>query len=1113
DDLNGDGAVDTAEDRADQTLEGDVHEWRDRSPGRLRARQAEPAARPTWVLDAVGGRPGLRFDGRDFLNLSTPDALNIRAGHPFSVAVVYRVGKEGLGTFLAKGGGAVGHRAYQFYVTQRRAGAIAHGVSKEGDAPRGVSLALFTSDGRRAEAKVNGVTSLSLKPGHVNSTVDVLIGARRKNADNTGIHYGLRGVIAEILVYTRVLSGAERLALNDYLATRYGIRMAANVVRQARRLGAGGDALGAAELLLGEARRNKLGGDGAEFARELLLHEDPFVRGISEWTLSMKAGGENNGQEAVWPGEDSPEWFRAWQGLGPDRLREADYVRQAVSRELHHSAQSMVADIRDMGARSGRMADVFGSDLEGEAALALRGWISELAGLEEKGRQMLEQRAESSTPGLRRLWLDARRVMRGVTFANPTFDLERLVFVQQFAPHTVRNITRSYPWKHKPGGDIAVLAQLREGGTASPLLRGRLGPGFVWGLDLWWAGDRVVFGYARQPDWPPRIDTANATAEAIHAFALRRQVPPLHIFEATLDGAQLRQLTNDSYWNDFEPTYCPNGDVVFSSDRCGRSAQCGHERYDHSNPNLYIRSAGDSRVRQFTDNKDVDRYPHCLDNGSIAYTHWEYQERHFMEVHAVWTARADGRMSDAFYKHHMKAPLGLRDARSIPGTQELVAIATGHHTFAWGPVMTVDARHGLNSPAGLRLLTPGVRVQEGKMAGTPVVGGGVRDAGGLYQTPWALSRDCFLVSYAYARPACTAPGGVDSNGFGLYLIDSYGNRELLHREPLFSCTYPIPLRPRPGPTVAPVDDLTAGPHAVCFIPDVYEGIPDVARGEIKYVRIAQHVGWPFDEERGAMHYLPNAAGSRHPAFNSWSPVRVLGTVPVLPDGSACFRIPADTAVYFQALDAKQMEIRRMRSMVSLKPGEQRGCAGCHESQARAPAIRGRGSQAAKQAVAVPTPPPWGSDRLLGYEWLVQPVLDRRCTRCHSGAKPKSGVDLSGTRVEPGGLLRSYRTLLGLDVSTAGRRRPLVSTASRFSGAEVSKPRQFGSHRSRLIQVLMTDTRHREAVTLTGDEWLALVTWVDANAPYYDAFVDKRSAGTGAKQRNVRPSLAASRPGD
>ena len=60
-------------------------------------------------------------------------------------------------------------------------------------------------------------------------------------------------------------------------------------------------------------------------------------------------------------------------------------------------------------------------------------------------------------------------------------------------------------------------------------------------------------------------------------------------------------------------------------------------------------------------------------------------------------------------------------------------------------------------------------------------------------------------------------------------------------------------------------------------------------------------------------------------------VKVLhGVVPVGDDGSACFTVPADRNIFFQALDGDFMEVQRMRTFVNFQPGERRSCVGCHE---------------------------------------------------------------------------------------------------------------------------------------------------------------------------------------
>jgi len=1116
---------------ASQEQGGTVGVWSDKSGLGNHARQSDLNSQPQYVPDRFNGRSALRFDGNDFLNLGRPTSLDFQPDAPFTIAVVYHVSSRDSGTFLSKGGGSAGQRAYQFYVAPGRRGAITYGVMKEQPRTLETEIAILVCDGTEADVYVNGAPCFSFRAGRGSSDVDVLVGARRQSADNTGTFYPLKGDLAEILVYNRALTSQQLGRLGSYLKEKYALeaeyvdpadiqKMVAVlatpdgfakldvIATHLARLDAVAElrsllqkhpdaASTVAELLLRSAEKNGLSSAMAELAAELLDHQDVFVRGMAEWAIAMKVGGENNGQETRWPKQEPPLWFDQWASLAHTYRLEADWVRQAVAQGIHRDAAKLAASVDEMTQRAERMQVEWGLADVAKHLAELRSVHDRLGGRIAA--------APGDIIGHRKLWTEARRKLRAIAVANPAIDFDDIVFVKQYVPHTVRNITRSYSWKHKPGGDICALSDFRAGGPVREVLGGRLGPGFVWGLDLWWDADRVVFGYARQPNWPPVVDTAKSAIEGTNVFRLRQQHEPLHIFEASLDGSDPRQLTDDPYWSDFEPTYCANGDIVFSSDRCGRAAECGNDTYDHTNPNLYVMSGDGTDLRQWTDSKDIDRYPHSLDDGRIAYTHWEYQERHFMEVHALWTARPDGTMSDALFKHHMRAPCGLRDTRSIPGSSKLVSIATGHHTFAYGPVVTVDPAKGMNNEAGLEIVTPGVRPQEGPMAGHPVADGGVPDKGGLYQTPWALSEKCFLASYSYARPNCTAPAGADSNGFGLYLIDTYGNRELIHRDPLLSCTFPIPLRQRPRPPIVPGMRIEPKPNAVCYVTDVYDGLPDVARGTIKHIRISQHVGWPFDAERGQMDYIPGNAGSRHVDFQSWSPVRVIGTVLVESDGSVAFTVPADTAVYFQALDEQHMEIRRMRSVVSLKAGEVRGCAGCHESRASASASLGSIPAAMRREPVVPSPPSWGSERLLGYEWLVQPILDRHCVQCHGQEEPDGGLDLTATRADDG-LYQSFRTMFGKLPGQTEPGRILVSCSDRFSNADVSRPKQFGSHKSPLVRVLLDDSLHCEEVELSPQEWISLVTWVDANAPYHDAFFNKRPADGGRPRRDVRPGI-------
>jgi len=159
------------------------------------------------------------------------------------------------------------------------------------------------------------------------------------------------------------------------------------------------------------------------------------------------------------------------------------------------------------------------------------------------------------------------------------------------------------------------------------------------------------------------------------------------------------------------------------------------------------------------------------------------------------------------------------------------------------------------------------------------------------------------------------------------------------------------------------------------------------------------------------------------------------------------------------------------------------------------------AMAMKRPPVTPTPPSWGAEKLLGYEWLVQPILDRHCVRCHGHDKPEGGIELTATPAEFG-RFRSFRTLLGHYEVDGKPGKTLVSVSNRFSDSGITRPMEFGSHKSPMVRVLLDDDLHKKEVKLDPDEWRTLVTWVDANAPYHDKFFNRRPADGGEPRRDI-----------
>jgi hypothetical protein len=246
-------------------------------------------------------------------------------------------------------------------------------------------------------------------------------------------------------------------------------------------------------------------------------------------------------------------------------------------------------------------------------------------------------------------------------------------------------------------------------------------------------------------------------------------------------------------------------------------------------------------------------------------------------------------------------------------------------------------------------------------------------------------------------------------------------------------------------------------------------------------------------------------------------------VPVEEDGSAYFKVPADQTVYFHALDENFLELRRMRSNVTFTAGETRSCVGCHESRATSPPP-GIIPLAVQREPSTPEPPPWGDRVVPDYERHIQPIFERHCVECHGEEDPEGGLEFTSRKID--GYMQSYRTLFGLKAADATpfarnywsiwrpnepaisseqhdaakvflravMREPgpnqLVTVADYTGGSEVTEPRQFGSARSKLTLTLLQDALHRDEVTLSREEWISLVTWVDLNAQYWGTFVEK-----------------------
>ena len=228
---------------------------------------------------------------------------------------------------------------------------------------------------------------------------------------------------------------------------------------------------------------------------------------------------------------------------------------------------------------------------------------------------------------------------------------------------------------------------------------------------------------------------------------------------------------------------------------------------------------------------------------------------------------------------------------------------------------------------------------------------------------------------------------------------------------------------------------------------------------------------------------------------------VLGTVPVEPDGSAHFVLPAGKEVFFQALDEQGLAVQSMRSGTHFQPGETRVCMGCHEPKQRAPRIGPVESLATRRPPSRLQPDVDGTNPF-SYARLVQPVLNKYCVDCHA-KNPDTAIRLDAEPMQVAG--QAY-----MDLNTTYFA-SYVSLAPQFgfyaygdAGGRTHRttPGQFGARASKLYELL---TKSHYDVNLPAEDLHRLTVWLDSCSMFYGVY-EQEGGEAQLRGEIVRPTL-------
>lgn len=673
---------------------------------------------------------------------------------------------------------------------------------------------------------------------------------------------------------------------------------------------------------------------------------------------------------------------------------------------------------------------------------------------------------------------------RQAAFANPLINFRDILFLKRQPANYNHMVDQFFGFHAVLGGGIFVLENAFSG---NPAARDVLANAVC--ENGRFLGQKLNFGSFLAP----ALSYDGKTIYFCHTEAAQptyqwTEHSTFHIFRVNVDGTGLRQLT-DGPVNDLFPWPLPNGRLVFVSERRGGFGRC-HERLCPTYT-LHTMNPDGTDITLLSAHETNEWQPSVDNNGMVVYTRWDYVDRGDDQAHHPWITYPDGRDARALQgnwkAYYSDSPYMEMDVRAIPGSHKYVTTAAAHHGQSFGSFVLIDPRlYDDNKMSPLKVLTPEAQFPEATTGAT---------TDWKFATAWALSERFYLCGYS---PTAST--------LAITLMDAKtGLKTVLYHDPAITCEYPTPLIARTPPPLIPHRVASGKPLAPgqVFDPAVYAGMPTngtvalmnvydstlsfPAGSVIRYLRIYEvlpKTTWHHTNPH--MGYAQEKSGRR-----------VLGTVPVESDGSAYFTLPADTPVFFQALDANKEAVQSMRSLTYVKPGEQLICGGCHEPRGNAPMM-------STQPTAVQRPPSAITPEVAGsspfsYPLLVQPVLDANCVSCHQA---QGAIDLSAGTYSTN-FNYWYNSYLNL-ANYAFYYGAYANAGYDRWNTPTSIPGQVGAKGSRLYQVLFVTNHHDLQLTTEARHRLAL--WLDSNSDFFGAYENTLAQAQGQVVQPIDPRI-------
>ncbi len=491
-------------------------------------------------------------------------------------------------------------------------------------------------------------------------------------------------------------------------------------------------------------------------------------------------------------------------------------------------------------------------------------------------------------------------------------------------------------------------------------------------------GDKLIFAMRA-----PEIEDADEDEQ-----------PTWNIWEYDIDNRILRPIITDPIraegGEDVAPHYLPDGRIVFSSTRQVRSKAIlldeNKTQFSALNEDnnageaflLHVMDDDGTNIEQITFNQSNDLHPTVLDDGRVMFTRWDNVANR--DSFSLYTIDPDGHNLNFYYGLHSQdtgtndARIGFFQARQMPDGRILVSLRPEDSASLGGDLVTIDgdnfseidqpiaANSGLTGPGQASIAIDTVATD-----GSVSPHGHFSSAAPLFDgterllVSWSL---CLLTDPATDQDLpCTDdnlanPDLVEARpryGLWIYTLEDGTQRPVINAEDGMMYTEVVALEPKARNTALPrkrpgieLDQALFSEGAgVVHIRSVYDfdgtdstGIGSAALADplqftaaerpARFLRILKAVSVP-DED------VYDFDGNAFQGTGVRASREIIGYVPVEPDGSAKFKVPADVPFSLSVLNAEGRRIGpRHLNWLQVAAGEERTCNGCHTRNSEVP---------------------------------------------------------------------------------------------------------------------------------------------------------------------------------